>query len=49
MLHSALEMQKGARMVDTFTPSHLPSAVRGAGVVAAQAEQLNNAKDSHAP
>lgn len=32
---------------DTFAPSHLSFAVRGDGVVAAQAEQLKNAKYSH--
>ena len=32
---------------DIFAPSHLSSTVRGAGFVAAQAEQLKNAKYSH--
>ena len=32
---------------DTFAPSHLPAAVRGAGVVAAQAEQVKVSKYAH--
>ena len=32
---------------DTFAPSHVSAAVRGAGVVAAQAEQVKRAKYAH--
>ena len=36
-----------ATCLDTYAPSHLSAAAREAGAVAAQAEQLKNAKYAH--
>ena len=53
VFHSALEMRKGALIwdatfLDTFAPSYLPSAVRGAAWSGGcPAEQLKNVKYSH--
>ena len=37
----------GKVLIVRFAPSHLPAAVRGAGVVAAQAEQVKVSKYAH--
>ena len=38
---------RDATCPDTFAPSHIPAAVRGAGAVAAQAEQVKVSKYAH--